>query len=113
MKFLCLVFALIFIVSAHADFFPGTDIPLMEDFVSDENESFSFDTPAGQIVTFVAKTNRSAQEIRDFYDTALLELGWNKTGSLSYRRDQDKLDLKITPLKTGRTVKIQVTFPNR
>ena len=113
MKFLCLVLALIFVISAHAHFFPGTDIPLMEDFVSDENESFSFDTPAGQIVTFVARTNRSTQEIRDFYDTALLELGWHKTGSLSYERDQDKLNLKITSLKKGRTVKIQVTFPNK
>lgn len=114
MKFLYLFCLLIFgIITARADFFPGTDVPLMDDFVSDENETFSFDTPAGQIVTFVAKTNRSASEIRSFYDTALLELGWNKTNASSYKRDQDKLTLRIIPSKAGTKVKIQVTFPNK
>ena len=106
--------ALIFgVTTAQAGFFPGTDIPLMEDFVSDENESFSFDTPAGQIVTFVAKTSRSAKDVRSFYDATLAELGWHKTGALTYEREQDKLSLKMTPLKSGLSVKIQVTFPNK
>ena len=75
---LCLFLSLS--VMAQTDFIPGTDdLPMMDKMVVDENESMSFDTPDGQILTLMVVTPSSRQEILHFYDTNLGALGWNKT----------------------------------
>ena len=104
---------LLFSVVGRAAFFADTDVPLMDNLVVDENESFSFDTPAGQIVTFVAKTSSTAKEVQSFYEVALEELGWQKVSVRRYKRDQDELELQISKLKGQTLVKIQLTFVNK
>ena len=105
---------LLFSVPSLAGFIADTDIPLMDELVVDEEETFSFDTPAGQIVTFVARTDRSAEDVRSFYHAALQELGWRKASSTQYRRDQDELFLQVIALKNGgSSLKIQFTFSNK
>ena len=100
-------------VAGQAAFWADTDIPLMDNFVVDENESFSFDTPAGQIMTFIAKTTSSPKDVAAFYKIALQELGWKQVSEKKYKRDQDELDLQISNLKGEIFVKIQLTFLNK
>jgi len=107
---LCLVF---FCVFAHATFIESTDIPLMDGMEVDENDSFSFDTPSGQIMTVSARTKLSTQEVQSFYQSALAELGWQKRNKTTYYRDQDELTLQIAPVAHGTSLKIQFTFANK
>lgn len=113
MKYLCAFCLLISTIGVHAEFFGETDIPLMDGMQVNEAETFSFDVPAGQITGFTVTTQKTPQEVREFYQTALEELGWQQKSSSRYRRDQDELVLQITPAKHGTVVKVQYSFPNR
>ena len=104
---------LFFVLQAHAEFWGETDIPLMDDMVVNESESFSFDAPAGQIVGFSAKVSKPIQEVQDFYDTTLMELGWQKKSRAVYTREQDELTLTMDRINGGTIVRIQYAFPNR
>jgi len=115
MKILVVLFLALFLsFPSFAGFIADTDIPLMDELVVNEDESFSFDTPAGQIITFVAKTDRSAEEVRSFYQATLQGLGWLRKSSTQYVRDQDELSLQVFSLKNGgASLKIQCTFVNK
>lgn len=108
-----LIFLLFFTLTTQAKFIQGTDIPLMDNFQINESESFSFDTPAGQIMTITATTTLSEKEIHSFYQESLTALGWEKTSSTVFKRDQDTLNIKITPQKQNIQIKIQLTFSNK
>ena len=112
MKFL-LALWLMLAFSVQAAFVPGTDVPLMDGLVVDENEGFSFDTPEGQIMTIVATSDASAKEITSFYQESLSALGWKTMAVNQYRRDQDELMLKITSAAGKTVLKLQLTFANK
>ena len=112
MKFLFFLF-LLFSLTVHAEFFSGTDIPLMDGMTVDENEGFSFDTPAGQIMTISAVSTSSKKEILDFYKESLKALGWQQKSDKEYHRDQDELTLQLTSLKGKTILKLQLTFANK
>ena len=79
-----------------ADFLPGTDdIPLMEGIELTESGVFSFDTPAGQILTIKGETDKTAEEVRSFYGQTLTALGWIRAGADAYTRDGDVIRLNI------------------
>ena len=96
-----------------AAFISDTDVPLMEGTVVVEDESFSFDTPAGQIMTWVVHANEPVQTVLAFYHAALQELGWTQDSASQYTRDNDSLTLTVIPRQQGSEVKIQMTFPNK
>ena len=117
MKWLLSILVMFFALYTQADlvrasFMGGSDVPLMEGLTVYEADEFSFDTPAGQIVGFIGRTDKSAKEVREFYHEALTELGWRKKSANRYVREQDELELQVKPLKKGTQVKIQCTFPN-
>jgi len=112
MKYL-FVLCLFWAISTQAAFLNGTDIPLMDDFVINENDSFSFDTPAGQIMTVIATGSASKKEILAFYKESLNALGWQQKTDTKYVRDQDELVLNITQQKKATKVKIQITLANK
>ncbi len=111
--FLALCLLLAVCVKAHYIANTDIDIPTMEDAEILESDTFSFDVPAGQIVGLSAVTAKSVAEVRDFYQTALTELGWQKQSETVYRRDQDELTLQISRQKQKTLIKIQYTLPNR
>jgi len=112
MKFL-FALCLFFSVTAWGAFINGSDVPLMDGLVIDENDSFSFDTPEGQIMTITAKTTSSAKAVSSFYEESLTALGWQKKSTNLYRRDQDELTLQVIPGKASTTLKLQLTFANK
>ena len=110
------IFLLLFLLlsfSVRAAFVSGTDIPLMDGLAIDENEGFSFDTPAGQIVTVLGRTTATKKEIETFYQDSLTALGWRQISSTKYRRDQDELVLQISPAVNKIEVRLQLTFSNK
>ena len=111
--FICFCVMLLSSMEGWAAFLAGTDIPLMENLSVDESEGFSFDTPVGQITTFVAKTTSSAKQVYSFYQTVLEELGWKRISVSKYERDSDELELQISEQKEQTLVKIQLTFVNK
>ncbi len=113
MKKTLLLLSFFFSFLAEAQFLGNTDIPLMDGLIPNETESFSFDTPAGQIITCTANTPKPASEVKSFYAETLSALGWQEKAPLKYTRDNDELTLKIAPLKQGSTLKIQLTLPNK
>ena len=115
MKYLITFLALFFCTSLAwgQNFIPGTeDIPLMENLAMDENETISFDTPAGQIMQVQAKTNLSPKAVQTFYENTLPAIGWQKNGPNSYHRGQDKMTLSTKTTGTTTIVKFQMTIPN-
>lgn len=108
---LCLFLSLS--VMAQTDFIPGTDdLPMMDKMVVDENETISFDTPAGQILNVTAKTPLSGSKVLSFYDASLAALGWQKKSTGHYKRDKDEIIIQTQPKSNGTTVRFQVTTPN-
>ena len=112
MKFL-FVLLILFSFGVTAAFINGSDIPLMDGMTIDENDSFSFDSPEGQIMTVTTRTKASAKEILKFYEESLSALGWQKTSQTTYHRDQDELTLQILSGKALTTLKLQLTFANK
>ena len=113
LRLICAICFALFSIVARAEFFEGTDIPLMEGMQVDESDSFSFDAPAGQIVGYSATVSSPVHEVRDFYQASLVELGWQQKSSTKYVRDNDELVLQFVPRKQKTTVKMQYTFSNR
>ena len=97
-----ILFCLVFIVTVSAerpvlaDFLPGTDdIPLMDGLSLPDINDFSFDTPAGQILTFDANTSFSKKQVLSFYQKTLTAMGWQQSKSGYFTRGNDTLILSF------------------
>ncbi|MEX2644244.1 MAG: hypothetical protein WD270_12365 [Acetobacterales bacterium] len=83
-------------VSAQSDFLSGFgDLPLMPGLQEQQGASVSFDTPYGRIVEGVASGSTTTEEVLAFYDETLPALGWQRTGSERFRRDNEVLTLSF------------------
>ncbi|MBQ3695851.1 MAG: hypothetical protein II938_02640 [Alphaproteobacteria bacterium] len=112
MKYFFVLFLLL-CLPLRAEFLAGTDVPLMDGLIVNENDTVSFDTPSGQILSLTAQTSASKKEILNFYHESLLALGWQQKSQQKYRRDQDELILQVIPTKLKTIVKLQLTFANK
>jgi hypothetical protein len=54
-----------------------------------------FDSPTGRIVEATAQGNIDADQVLTFYAQTLPELGWQKVGPSSYRRDNELLKIEV------------------
>ncbi len=96
---------------SKADFLPGTDdIPLMDGIELTESSDFSFDTPAGQILTLSGETAQSPEDVRSFYGKTLTALGWVRKGKDAYTRDGDSIQLTIRRIGGKTHVLFDVTL---
>jgi hypothetical protein len=67
-----------------------------------------FDTPNGRIVEATAEGNLAAAAIRSFYTQALPQLGWERLGETSFRRDNEVLRIDIEDKKHPLSVHFSV-----
>jgi hypothetical protein len=58
-----------------------------------------FDSPTGRIVEASAEGNVSTDLVLAFYSQTLPELGWQKVGPSSYRRDNEMLKIDVEAAK--------------
>lgn len=58
-----------------------------------------FDSPTGRIVEATARGDATAEQVISFYAQTLPELGWQKVGPSSYRRDNEVLKIDVEARK--------------
>ena len=81
-----------------ADFFASIeDLPLPAGFVELEADSMVFESPAGRIVTAVARGAGRAADVRAFYGGVLPPLGWERRTADRYQRDDEQLSFAFEP----------------
>lgn len=94
-------------VLAAGAFVAGTDdVPLMPGLEAVSEAAVLFDQPDGRIVEAVADGTVPAARVRQFYAETLPQLGWKADGDGAWRREQERLEVKIAETG-GRT---QVRF---
>lgn len=72
------------------------DLPLMEGLYELPQDGLSFDKPEGRIVEVsAASESKNINEIRGFYASTLVELGWTAAGADTYVRDGERLVLRF------------------
>lgn len=93
-----------------------SDIPLMPGLYELAEETVIFDKPEGRIVeSSAASETKNINEIKDFYDSALPQLGWTRgtpslEGDLVYFRQDETLRLRIG-VRSGVNVIEFMVFP--
>jgi hypothetical protein len=92
--------------AAEADaFVPGLeDVPLFAGLTVDSSSIVNFDTTSGRIVEAIATGPESAATsnaaistatVTQFYQSALPQLGWSRTGVLDFEREGEHLSLSL------------------
>ncbi|MDR3440451.1 hypothetical protein [Telmatospirillum sp.] len=85
------------IVPAQAE---GTFLTELEDLplapgLAEAPGGVLFDSPTGRIVEATAHGDTTAEQVVAFYAQTLPELGWQKVGPSSYRRDNEMLKIEV------------------
>jgi len=117
----CAVFAVFLGISMPgvlaADFFRSIDdLPLAPGMTEAVEQGVQFDSPSGRIVTAVARSGTGnnaggtggAGAVRAFYRKALPPLGWSHVAGDIYRREGERLSLRIDKAGSGVIVHIRL-----
>ena len=67
-----------------------------------------FDSPTGRIVEATAQGEIGADRVLAFYAQSLPELGWQKVGPSSYRRDNELLKIDVEAKRRPLLVRFSV-----
>lgn len=95
-------------------FMPGTqDIPLMSSLLVDTTDDMNFDTPAGQVITFEAKSSKeTSRMILNYYRNTLPTLGWKETAPNYYMREKDSLIFTVMQAQKPAIIRVEITLMN-
>ena len=85
------------------------DLPLTQGLTEQKDKTTVFDPPVGKIVTAYATGNLKAQDVVDFYDNTLPQLGWQKTASGTYHRKAQTLKIDVLGGQGGGPVNVSFT----
>jgi hypothetical protein len=81
------------------------DLPLMEGLIEDPDAAIIYDKPEGRIVEAVAYGHVSSDDVVAFYNTALVQLGWQATGEdLTFAREGEVLVITVDETGGNATV---------
>lgn len=83
------------------------DLPLAPG-LTEQPGGMLFDSPTGRIVEATAEGNLAAAEVRAFYAQSLPQLGWERVGDLSFRRDNELLRIDVGEGKRPLSVRFSV-----
>jgi len=73
------------------------DVPLMEGLSVDDGDVMVFDTPEGRIAEAEAGGPVERDKVIEFYRTTLPHLGWMPNGKGGFEREQEVLELELSP----------------
>lgn len=80
-----------------ADYFAAVDdLPIPGKLAEVAEEGVVFDSPAGRIVTVVARGPMSVEAVRDYYRSALPALGWQPREGDAWVREDRTLSLSCS-----------------
>jgi len=80
------------------------DVPVMPGIAVDPGSAVAFDTPAGRIVEAYAAGAVTRDAVRRYYQGALPQLGWMRTGELTFRRDGEILTVEMLDSAAALTI---------
>lgn len=86
------------------------DLPVADGLTEQKDKSTVFDAPLGRIVTAYASGRLEAGAVRDFYDSALPPLGWEKTGEGTFHRKAETLKIDVLGGQGGSPVNVSFTL---
>ena len=110
MRFLFLFLFMFFSQGIQSAFLPSTDdIPLMDGIALTDTDDFSFDTPAGHILTLIGETKIPHKDVLSFYQKTLTSLGWY-ADKQTFKRDNDTLNISFP---TPDTVRFDITLTGK
>ncbi|NKB55362.1 MAG: hypothetical protein GKS00_03405 [Alphaproteobacteria bacterium] len=84
------------------------DVPIMPGIEVVGDAGAAFDSPAGRIVEAYAAGDVTRKAVRDYYQTALPQLGWVRTGVLIFSRDGEKLTIELLGESAPVTVRFEL-----
>ena len=101
-------------VRSEKQYVMGTDdIPLFFGLELVEDDSSSFDTMLGNIVTSKYLGDVKLKSVKEFYLEALPQLGWklvdNKDDQISFKREDDKLEIRFRYASKGLYVRFFIS----
>jgi hypothetical protein len=90
----------------------ASDLPLAAGLQEQPDKGAVFDTPLGRIVTAYAAGNAKPQDVLDFYDDTLPQLGWERDKPGTYHRKLETLKIDVVgpdqgPCKVSYTLSSQ------
>ncbi|HEX7742436.1 MAG TPA: hypothetical protein VF442_08390 [Sphingobium sp.] len=85
------------------------DLPLTQGLTEQKDKTTVFDAPVGKIVTAYATGNVKAEDVVNFYDSTLPQLGWEKTASGTYHRKSQTLKIDVLGGQGGGPVNVSYT----
>ena len=86
------------------------DLPVANGLTEQKDKSTVFDAPMGRIVTAYATGKVAAEDVLDFYDSALPPLGWEKTGEGAFHRKAETLKIDVLGGQGGAPVNVSFTL---
>lgn len=87
-----------------------SDIPLMPGLYELADETVVFDKPEGRIVeTAAVSETENINKIKEFYDSTLPQLGWERLGSSDYIRQEEVLHMQTETRQGLNVVKLMVS----
>lgn len=106
------------LAAVGADFFRSIDdLPLAPGMAETVEQGVEFDSPGGRIVTAVAASGAGQQTriegVRAFYRKALPPLGWRHISGDTYRREGERLTLRISIAGAGVVVRVRLVPAGR
>jgi hypothetical protein len=114
MRGLCIAIVMLFGLVAPAwatEYFSAiADLPVADGLTEQKDKSTVFDAPLGRIVTAYATGKVDADQVRDFYDSALPPLGWEKTGEGTFHRKAETLKIDVLGGQGGSPVNVSFTL---
>jgi hypothetical protein len=69
------------------------DVPIMESMAIESDLGFAFDSPDGRIVVIYVSGNTDKMALQDYYDMALIPLGWSVDADLIWNRESEQLTI--------------------
>jgi hypothetical protein len=84
------------------------DLPVMPELVENRDAAVIFDKPEGRIVTLAAMGRVSREAVSQYYERALPQLGWTKTGPGRFQRDGEILNLKF--FAKGKDLEVRISL---
>lgn len=85
------------------------DLPLTQGLTEQKDKTTVFDAPVGKIVTAYATGNVKAEDVVNFYDETLPQLGWQKTASGTFHRKSQTLKIDVLGGQGGGPVNVSYT----
>jgi hypothetical protein len=84
------------------------DVPIMPGIEVIGDVGSAFDSPAGRIVEAYASGDVTRDAVREFYQTALPQLGWVRAGTLMFSREGERLTLELLGKAGAVTVRFEL-----